>query len=82
MTDEEIRRIVRTTVQETLTAVGLDTTDGDAVKRAQRNFLWLDTRVALEERVTSRMIMAVAVAAVGGILSLIAAGVRALWWPH
>lgn len=78
MTKEEIRHIVHETVQQTLTSIGLDTTDGEAIKRAQRNMLWLDSRVALEERVSGRVIVAVAVAAVGGVLSLIAAGVKTL----
>lgn len=78
MTEEEVRRVVHETVQQTLTSIGLDTTDGDAIKRAQRNMLWLDSRVALEERVSGRVIVAVAVAAVGGVLSLIAAGIKAL----
>lgn len=78
MTEEEVRRIVRESVQQTLTSIGLDTTDADAIKRAQRNMIWLDSRVALEERVSGRVIVAVAVAAVGGVLSLIAAGVKTL----
>lgn len=78
MTEEDVKRIVRETVETTLTSIGLDIDDGDAIKRHQKNMLWLDKRVALEERVGGKVIMTVAVAAVGGLISTLVLGVKTL----
>lgn len=82
MTDEEVRHIVKETVQETLTSIGIDTTDAEGVLRAQKNMRWLNNRVGLEERVSGKIIVAVAVAAVGGLLSALVVGVRTILHLH
>lgn len=79
MTEEQVKRIVRETVETTLTSIGLDIDDSDAIKRHQKNMAWLDKRVALEERVGSKVILTIAVAAVGGILSAVVMGFKTLF---
>jgi len=41
MTDEDIRRIVRETVRETLTGIGLDVSSPDEILRRQADFAYL-----------------------------------------
>ncbi len=78
MTEEDVKRVVRETVQATLISIGLDTSDGEAIQRHQKNMTWLNKRVELEERVGSKVIMTVAVAAVGGVISSLVLGVKTL----
>ena len=79
MTPEEVRIIVRESVRETLVSIGVDTADSDAVTRMQKNMAWLNNRVELEERISAKVVVTIAVAAVGGLLSVLVLGFKQLF---
>jgi len=66
MTDDDIRRIVRETVRETLIGLGLDVSSPDEIVRRQADFAYLrKTREGAEElrRIARRSAVGIALSA-------------------
>lgn len=77
MTEAEIRRVVRDTVRETLTTLGLDAHAPDAVLDLQRDFAFLRrTRVGGEELARKTRLAAMGMA-LSGFAYLLWEGLRA-----
>lgn len=82
MNAEETRRIVRATVQETLVSLGIDITDHESLDKFQRNMAWVDDRRQLEKHLSWKVVAALAVFVVGGVLSAVILGVKTILNIH
>lgn len=78
MEHEETRLLIHVTVQETLTALGIDTTDPEAIIRVQKNMAWVNTRRELEERLSWKVVAAIVVLFTSGLLSMLILGAKTL----
>ncbi len=76
MTEEQVREVVRTTVAECLTQLGIDKRKPFEM---QRDFQWLRKAREGSEKVRSRILYILVGAAVTGILGLLAAGAQSLF---
>jgi hypothetical protein len=82
MSPEETRKIVRASVQETLVSLGIDISNPESVEKWQRNMAWVDDRRRLEQHLSWKVVAALAVFVVGGVLSALILGVKTILNIH